>query len=215
MPWERLHKLMMRTALILAFVLVAAPTWAAGLFGSIEIKANTIESIPKWVQALKRQEAENLLGRCQNGGCKGAHLRWYQMMQGLKGQGRYEQMAAVHRWVNRYRYITDDQLWGRSDYWATPGEFLNMSGDCEDYAITKYYTLRALGWSDDDLRLVILRDTVRDIPHAVLAVKLNGENYILDNLASEPLQDKYIRQYTPYYAVNSTSRWVFIRPMEK
>lgn len=206
---------MMRTALaVVLLASLAAPTWAEGLFGSIEIKANTIASIPKWVEALGRQRTENLLGQCEQGRCKGAKQDWYEMVQGLKGRGRFEQMVEVHRWHNRYRYITDDRLWGRSDYWETPGEFMDMSGDCEDYSIAKYYTLRALGWSDDDLRMVILRDTVRDIPHAVLAVKYNGENYILDNLASEPLQDKYIRQYTPYYAVNSKARWVFIRPME-
>ncbi|TKW61586.1 MAG: hypothetical protein DI628_02885 [Blastochloris viridis] len=206
---------MMRTALIITLALAASPAWAApGLFGSVEIKANTIASIPKWVDALKRIRAEDLEGQCKSGQCKGARKKWHEMVQDLRGKSRYEQMVEVHRWHNRYRYITDDRLWGKSDYWATPGEFVDMSGDCEDYSIAKYYTLRALGWNDDDLRLVILRDTVRDIPHAVLAVKYNNENYILDNLASEPLQDKYIRQYTPYYAVNSTSRWVFIRPME-
>ena len=206
----------MRTLAVLAFALLSQPAWADGLFDSLEIKANTIASIPKWVDLLARKNTEDLLAQCQSQSatCQGARQKWYAMVQNLRGQGRFEQLVQVHRWHNRYRYIEDNRLWGRSDYWATPGEFIDMSGDCEDYAIAKYYTLRALGWADADLRMVVLRDTVRDIPHAVLAVKYNNENYILDNLASEPLQDKYIRQYTPYYAVNSTSRWVFIRPME-
>ncbi len=205
----------MRTAVVLALALFAVPAWADGLFGSVEIKANSIASIPKWVDLLARKQAEDLLTQCQNQteACQGARKKWYAMVEGLRGKGRFEQMVQVHRWHNRYWYINDDRLWGRSDYWATPGEFIDMSGDCEDYAIAKYATLRALGWADADLRMVVLRDTVRDIPHAVLAVKYNNENYILDNLASEPLQDKYIRQYTPYYAVNGTSRWVFLRPM--
>jgi predicted transglutaminase-like cysteine proteinase len=210
---------MMHTARIAkiatVLALLASPAWAAtGLFGTLEIKANTIASIPKWVDALKRIRAEDMEAQCRTGQCSGARQDWSEMVQSLRGRSRFEQMVEVHRWHNRYRYITDDRLWGRSDYWSTPGEFVDMSGDCEDYSIAKYYTLRALGWSDEDLRIVILRDTVRDIAHAVLAVKYNNENYILDNLASEPLQDKYIRQYTPYYAVNGTTRWVFIRPME-
>lgn len=204
----------MRFLLVLGLLALTPQVWAAGLFGMIEIKANSIESIPKWVSALSRMRVENLLEKCRNSQCKGKQADWYEMVQDQKGRDRYEQMVAVHRWLNRYRYITDDRLWGVSDYWETPGEFMEMSGDCEDYSIAKYYTFRALGWNDDDLRMVVLRDTVRDIPHAVLAVTLGEDNYILDNLASEPLQDKYIKQYTPYYAVNSTSRWVFIKPME-
>jgi predicted transglutaminase-like cysteine proteinase len=205
----------MRNLLIALMVVGFAPgAWAAGLFGMVEIKASTIESIPKWVDALQRIDAEALLAKCRGGQCSGQQQDWYEMVEDLRGRGRYEQMVAVHRWLNRYRYITDDRLWGKSDYWETPGQFVTMSGDCEDYSIAKYYTLKALGWNDADLRLVVLRDTVRNIPHAVLAVNYNGENYILDNLATEPLQDRYLRQYTPYYAVNATTRWVFIRPME-
>lgn len=205
------------TLLVLLIAPLAAMTpsvWAAGLFGMIEIKANSIESIPKWVDALHRINVESLLSKCQSGQCQNRQADWYAMVQDVRGNSRFDQMVLVNRWLNRYKYITDDRLWGVSDYWETPGQFVEMSGDCEDYAIAKYYTLKALGWNDADLRLVVLRDTVRDIPHAVLAVTYNGENYILDNLATEPLQDKYITQYTPYYAVNSTSRWVFIKPME-
>ena len=203
-----------KAALTVLLVGIAPTGWAAGLFGMLEIRANTIDSIPKWVEALGRINSENLQGKCSSGQCSNKQQSWYEMVRDLKGRGRFEQMVAVHRWLNRYKYITDDRLWGKSDFWETPGQFVEMSGDCEDYSIAKYYTLRTLGWSDEDLRLVVLRDTVRDIPHAVLAVNLQGENYILDNLASEPLQDTYLRQYTPYYAVNSTSRWVFIKPIQ-
>ena len=199
------------TALMIGFAPVVL---ADGLFGMLEIKANTIESIPKWVEALGRIQAENLQAKCRAGQCSGKQQDWYEMVEDLRGRGKFEQMVAVHRWLNRYKYITDDRLWGKSDYWETPGQFVDMSGDCEDYSIAKYYTLRVLGWRDEDLRMVVLRDTVRDIPHAVLAVNYQGENYILDNLASEPLQDRYLRQYTPYYAVNGTSRWVFIKPIQ-
>lgn len=206
----------MRLSLLttLMVVGVAQSTWAAGLFGMIEIRANSIDSIPKWVDVLGRIDNEALLAKCRNSECKGRQQDWYEMVQDLRGQSRFAQMVGVHRWLNRYKYITDDRLWGKSDFWETPGQFVTMSGDCEDYSIAKYYTLKALGWRDEDLRVVVLQDTVRGIPHAVLAVNFEGENYILDNLATEPLQDKYLRQYTPYYAVNATSRWVFIKPME-
>lgn len=205
---------MLRFLVVLVMLGLAPQVWAAGLFGMIEIKANSIESIPKWVDALRRIRAEDLSGKCESGACKGRQAEWYDMVKDERQENRFAQMVAVNRWINRYKYITDDRLWGVSDYWETPGQFVELSGDCEDYAIAKYYTLRTLGWRDEDLRLVVLRDMVRDIPHAVLAVNYKDETYILDNLSTEPLQDKYITQYTPYYAVNSTSRWVFIKPME-
>jgi predicted transglutaminase-like cysteine proteinase len=193
--------------------MLPAATWAAGLFGMMEIKSDRVSSIPKWVDVLGRIDGENLLGKCRAGNCSGKQAAWYAMVQDLQGSGRQEQMVRVNRWLNRYPYINDDKLWGVTDFWETPGVFVVKSGDCEDYAIAKYYTLKALGWDESDLRLVVLHDAVRDLPHAVLAVKYNGANYILDNLATEPLQDKYIRQYTPYYAVNADTRWVFIKPM--
>jgi predicted transglutaminase-like cysteine proteinase len=203
-----------KIALTALLVSVSSASWAAGLFGMLEIRAPTIDSIQIWVVALGRINTENLQGKCAAGQCDNRQEEWYQMVQDLRGKGRFEQMVGVHRWLNRYKYITDDRLWGKSDFWETPGQFVEMSGDCEDYSIAKYYTLRVLGWRDEDLRLVVLRDTIRDIPHAVLAVNYDGENYILDNLASEPLQDRYLKQYTPYYAVNSTTRWVFIQPIQ-
>lgn len=203
----------MRTVLSLSLLgaMVAGNAFAAGLFGMMEIKANRIDSIPKWVDVLGRMRTEDMEGRCNLGSqCSGERAAWFAMYQRQGSETPYRQMVKVNDWVNDYPYITDDDLWGRSDYWATPGIFVDKSGDCEDYAITKYYTFKALGWDESDLRLVVVHDAVRDIPHAVLAVKIGGEEYILDNLSTQPLLDRYVRQYTPYYAVNARSRWVFV-----
>ncbi|MBI1308670.1 MAG: hypothetical protein GC129_02280 [Proteobacteria bacterium] len=201
-------------ALVGMGVVVSAQAMAAGLFGMVEIKANRIDSIPKWVDVLERTSSEDLYDRCNLGdsACKGRRPGWFAMVQRARGMTPEEQMRAVNSWVNNHPYITDDQLWGKSDYWETPGQFVDRSGDCEDYAITKYYTLKSLGWDENDLRMAVVQDTVRNIPHAILAVRLGENSYILDNLATEPLLDRYVKQYTPYYAVNAYSRWVFIKP---
>lgn len=199
---------------VVVLALVPLMAWADGLFGTIEIRSNRVASIPKWVDVLARIQKEDLLGQCTSGLCKTKRQRWYEMVQDARTEGRFNQMVLVNRWVNRASYIEDINLWGKSDFWETPGLFVDKNGDCEDYAITKYYTLKALGWPEESLRLVVLHDAVRDMPHAVLAVTLNDENYILDNLATEPLPDRYLKQYTPYYAVNATTRWVFIKPSE-
>jgi Bacterial transglutaminase-like cysteine proteinase BTLCP len=121
-----------------------------------------------------------------------------------------EPRSAANRFSNDWRYKADDQNYGRRDYWATPLEFLRHSGDCEDYAIVKYVSLRQLGFTPEQLRLVVVRDVVRDLAHAVLAVYLDGEVYILDNLTKAVLQQERISQYVPYYSINETTRWAHV-----
>lgn len=195
---------------VLAFT-VAVPAWA-DLFGAESVRTTNVASIPKWTGVMARMEAENLRGKCAGGGCEDMQGRWAEKLAEWRTEDRETQMRLVNRWLNQRPYIEDINNWGKSDYWVPPGVFLDRSGDCEDYAIAKYYTLKALGWDESSLRLVVLRDRVRGIAHAVLAVRLNGTQYILDNLSTEPLPDTMIRQYAPYYAINATHRWVFMRP---
>jgi predicted transglutaminase-like cysteine proteinase len=192
---------------------VAIPAWA-DLFGAESVRTTNVASIPKWTGVMARTQAENLLGNCTGGGCEGLKGRWVEKLAEWRGLSRDEQMRLVNRWFNQRPYIEDRDNWGQNDFWVPPGVFLQRSGDCEDYAIAKYYTLKALGWEESSLRLVVLRDRVRGIAHAVLAVRLNGTQYILDNLSTEPLPDSMIRQYAPYYAINATHRWVFMRPQD-
>lgn len=93
-------------------------------------------------------------------------------------------------------------------------QFLRHSGDCEDYAIAKYVTLRQLGFAADQLRLVVLRDTVRDLTHAVLAVYHEDEVYILDNLSRLVVRQAEVPHYVPYYSINETTRWAHVSPAE-
>lgn len=110
-----------------------------------------------------------------------------------------ETLALVNRQVNSaIVYQPDAANWGVGDYWATPSEIArNGRGDCEDYATTKMWLLLALGFSPDQLQLVILKDTRRGFYHAVLAVHLNGQRYILDNLSNTVRADSQIGNYMP------------------
>ena len=141
-------------------------------------------------------------------------MAWQGMIRKQIGRERTHQLAAVNRFLNDWRYKSDEQSYGRRDYWATPLEFLRHSGDCEDYAIAKYVTLRQLGFTPEQLRLVVVRDVVRDLAHAVLAVYVDEEVYILDNLTNAVLPQERIGQYVPYYSVNETTRWAHAAPVQ-
>lgn len=108
-----------------------------------------------------------------------------------------EKLEAVNRFFNReVRFVEDSQLWGQRDYWASPFELLaEGAGDCEDYALAKYFTLRLLGVPERRLRLVYSNLTSNGQAHMVLGYwSDNGElPLILDNLRAEiaPLTQRH------------------------
>lgn len=99
------------------------------------------------------------------------------------------------------------------DYWAIIKEFLQNNGDCEDYAITKFYSLRKLGFDNDQLRIVILQDTNLNVAHAVLAVFSADDIVILDNQVTPILSHNDIKHYTPLYSINEKGWWLHLPPM--
>ena len=103
--------------------------------------------------------------------------------------------------------LVDRELYGVSEFWATPREFMKRSGDCEDYSIAKFFVLRDLGFSNDQLRIVILKDRIRGIGHAVLAVYALGDILILDSLSDLIFSHRKYRHYVPQYSMNETTRW--------
>lgn len=130
------------------------------------------------------------------------------MLPGKKGVSL---LRYVNAFWNAWPYREDRDVWGREDYWAIPQEFLRRSGDCEDYAIIKYFTLKELGLSPKTMRIVVVRDTVRNLGHAVLAVYMDGTAYILDNLSNAILPHDRLRQYRPQYSVNEQGRWAHLQ----
>jgi predicted transglutaminase-like cysteine proteinase len=209
------------SALLLAILScgLAAPSRAAPppLFGTVEFRAASLAALPQWQRVLKRIEEEQPVYRACSAAADACPSRgvmaWRALVRSQRGNSPYEQLRAVNRFVNSWPYKSDMENYGRRDYWASPLEFLTRSGDCEDYAITKYVTLRELGFEPERLRLVVVHDVLRDIAHAVLAVYLEGEVYILDNLTNAVLPQHRITQYAPYYSVNEEARWAHVAPV--
>ena len=169
----------------------AARTTAPRLFGTAEFRAEFLAALPQWQRVLRGMAEEPDDPGLRQGPRPAAPIRatmaWLALLRGLEGApapGRSGGQS-VRQPVALPQPIADN--YGRSDYWATPLEFFRRSGDCEDYVIAKYQSLRLLGWPPEALRLVVVQDVVRDLPHAVLAVYLDGAIYILDNLSGTVL----------------------------
>ena len=122
-----------------------------------------------------------------------------------------EKLNIVNRFWNLWPYCTDPEVYGKPDYWAAPYQFLSKSGDCEDYCIIKYFTLKELGVSIDDMRIVVVKETIRNIGHAILAVYDGDKIYILDNLSEAVRPAERVRNYVPQFSVNEKYRWVHVK----
>ncbi|MBR9728192.1 hypothetical protein G3R48_09400 [Shewanella intestini] len=122
-----------------------------------------------------------------------------------------QKLESTNNFFNLFRFIDDSQLWGDSNYWASPMEFIGVGGgDCEDFSIAKYFTLLQLGISEEKLRITMVKATSVDQYHMVLAYyeKPNAIPLVLDNL------DKQIKPATdrpdllPAYSFNGTQLWL-------
>jgi predicted transglutaminase-like cysteine proteinase len=125
-------------------------------------------------------------------------------------------LQAVNQFFNRRIAFRDDtEVWGQVDYWASPLESLDKgAGDCEDYAIAKYFSLLALGVPSAKLRLVYVRAQLGGVggptqAHMVLAYYAQpaAEPLILDNLISELRPASRRPDLEPVFSFNSEGLW--------
>ncbi|MGE5538446.1 MAG: transglutaminase-like cysteine peptidase [Gemmatimonas sp.] len=207
-------------AVLLAGMAFAAPGARAegrsypALFGSDERMFAGAAAFPKWsemLERLARHEAirvkpcrwEQGINVCEVG-------KWTAFVDTQRGRPLRDMLDAVNAYMNAYPYVLDLATWGVEDYWETPQEHVSYGGDCEDYAIAKFMTLRKLGVPAADLRVVVLNDLNLNVQHAVLAVYTADGAYILDNQAAQVQRAERIVHYQPIYSVTEGSWWLHV-----
>jgi len=210
---------MKRRALIAGLLAaLALPRAAAAqshppLFGTREVRNGNIAQFTKWTGMLGRQRPEppryGEACRPRNGRCY--VQEWRAMVNQARSQDPMRRIQTVNQWLNGIRYVEDIANYGMVDFWATPLEFLARDGDCEDFAISKYVSLRELGVIADDLRILVLNDLNLRIPHAILIVYLNGRSFVLDNQIQQVVPTDVIRHYQPIFSINEEAWWLHQR----
>ncbi|MEA1916114.1 MAG: transglutaminase-like cysteine peptidase [Campylobacterota bacterium] len=110
----------------------------------------------------------------------------------LKNKSEMEKLTAVNEWYNYIQYRSDIKVYGITDHWAALYEFVGRGmGDCEDYTIAKYCTLKALGVSPKKMKfgyVVYKSRSGKNISHMILAYltkakpKSKKDILILDNI---------------------------------
>ncbi len=180
------------------------------LFGSMEIRATDLSAFTKWTSVMTRFEQQ-----MQTAQMTPQMQAWKAKLQSLKNSSTRDQIAAVNDYINYVSYVEDSRNYGTSDKWATPIEFLAKGGDCEDFAIAKYASLRALGFSTDQLRIAIVQDKIKNIPHAVLIVYTEQGTYVLDNQDKRLRSSAEVTRYKPVFSINATYWWLHRVPSGK
>jgi predicted transglutaminase-like cysteine proteinase len=200
----------MAAAGLLIVVLGAGPAEARKypkIFGSIELFSAKTTRFPKWLGMLDRfQDGRKL---CESATC--TSKGWKEFIAELQGKDLTTQLKAVNRAFNAHRYILDINNWGEEDYWATPYQFLKKNGDCEDYAISKYFTLKTLGVPIEDMRVVALQDLNLNLGHAVLVVYVGDQPMMLDNQIASVVPANSVRHYNPVFSINEAGWWLHRR----
>ncbi len=96
----------------------------------------------------------------------------------------WSDLVKVNAWVNdSIKPVTDLDHWGVVERWNM-GE--DGYGDCEDYVLLKRHMLMQAGWPREALLITVVRDK-NDEGHAVLTVKTNRGEFVLDNQEPEVL----------------------------
>ncbi|WP_442969588.1 cysteine protease LapG [Pseudomonas sp. USHLN015] len=163
-----------------------------------------------WDFTLISRRAESLYGPLGDG--KQRIDDWQHLLASQVGASEAEQLQEINRFFNAKLRFTDDlALWNQVDYWATPVEALRRgAGDCEDYAIAKYISLRHLGVPAEKLRITYVKALRLNQAHMVLTYyeKPDAVPLVLDNLIGSILPASQRSDLLPVYAFNGEGLWL-------
>jgi predicted transglutaminase-like cysteine proteinase len=157
--------------------------------------------------------SERTLQRVEQQFGPGTRLRlreWQELLQEDQGSER-SKLEKINRFFNALNFVDDAIHWNTADYWATPIEFLaSRGGDCEDFAIAKYFSLMELGIAEEKLALTYVKALRLNQAHMVLTYYSapGAEPLILDNLNEAILPASKRTDLLPVYSLNGSGLWL-------
>lgn len=142
---------------------------------------------------------------------RGRVEEWRDLMSRNKGLDEREKLRLVNDFFNELPYQSDQETWGKKDYWATPIEALGRNAaDCEDYSIGKYFTLRELGVPDEKLHIAYVKAIKANEHHMVLTYyeKPDSVPLVLDNMRKQIVYANRRKDLKPIYSFNAEGLWL-------
>jgi len=147
-----------------------------------------------------------------------AVMAWRDLLTQAASQPDAAKLRRVNDFFNRRtRFGEDSDIWGRQDYWATPLEVLGRGqGDCEDFAIAKYVTLKLLGIPSEKLRLTYVKARIGGPQSTLVQAHMvlsyypapNDEPLVLDSLISDIRPASRRPDLTTIFGFNAEGLWV-------
>lgn len=182
---------------------------ATAVFQSVAFRVAAVPAAQKWKAVFPHVKAADFDHCRTTAECPGSAILRRSIADAANA-GFHERLNGINRTVNSLvRYEPDAQNYGAKDHWAAPSEILARGkGDCEDYAILKMAALKELGLPPQSMSIVVVRDTRRNLYHAVLSVMTSQGYFILDNLSNEVKLDNALPNYQPLFSVSADRTWI-------
>lgn len=184
--------------------------YALCLFGIILMVAIAVPVLTRVTFTLDEQtlsQAEKEYG-------PGARKRleaWVRLIRDDQSATDMEKLEKVNSFFNQLQFIDDILHWKQNDYWATPIELLaSNGGDCEDFSIGKYFTLKVMGVSEEKLNMTYVKALRLNQAHMVITYyeRPGAEPLVLDNLNKQIKPASQRKDLLPVYSFNGTSLWI-------
>jgi predicted transglutaminase-like cysteine proteinase len=138
-------------------------------------------------------------------------LYWNDLITSNRDLSDTDKLKKVNEFFNELEFVNDIDHWGKEDYWATPLQMLTSNGgDCEDFSIAKYFTLREMGIPAERMRLTYVKALELDQAHMVLTyyATRDAEPLVLDNLVADILPSSKRKDLLPVYSFNGNGLWL-------
>ena len=205
--------------LIAVALLFSLPAAAAYRFDANEDYLTSASNWPAWAAMLERHAADReKIQRCLDDkeACEGKLKSLRYVINRGSELSRKGQIRLVNRYINKRRYRRDREGVSLSvvpsgettlrNHWTTLLDFMSRGGDCEDFAVAKYFLLRELGVPADDMRVLVTWEKEARDYHAVLAVRReDGTAWLLET--DNTIARGSNRRYRYIYALNEEGVW--------
>lgn len=191
------------------------------LTGFIAVQIDKAEGVgvplQYWQGIMERHDPEKAFGVHITALSTPVLQQWKNLAKRMPTWTSEQKLQYINGFFNRWDSKSDYDNYAVEEFWASPEEFLENGGDCEDYSIIKYLALRYFGWPEENLWILLLKENKTGNAHAALAAKTGEKTFILDNL-SRPVyllipEAQYLQTFTPVYALNHCGAWVLTRPV--
>ncbi len=136
---------------------------------------------------------------------------WQKLVDNNQNASEIKKLRLVNDFFNKnIAWQTDEKVWGKQDYWASPIESLvKGAGDCEDFVIAKYFTLKALGVPVSKMYLTYVKALNYNQAHMVLTYFSRPKSVplVLDNINKSIKKATQRRDLKPVYSFNGDGLW--------